>query len=129
MPAICQNAADGVRNFRTVGLPHLEPLLGAVFNGILCSDRFSGYVKYHKGRAQFCWAHLKRNILGVLDFTKKTATERFCGNALALHARLFRLWHKFRGGQIDRRQLMLRSIPIEQKFFALAEANLDNPDR
>ena len=44
-------------------------LLGAVFQGILCSDRFSAYLKYHKGRAQFCWAHLKRNILGVLELT------------------------------------------------------------
>ena len=34
-------------------------LLGAVFPGILCSDRFGAYLKYHKGRAQFCWAHLK----------------------------------------------------------------------
>lgn len=43
-----------------------------------------------------CWAHLKRNILGVLEFTKKSATERFCRDALALHARLFRLRHKFK---------------------------------
>src|ERR1700730_12988565 len=43
-------------------------LLGAVFAGILCSDRFSAYFKYHKGTAQLCWAHLKRNILGMRDF-------------------------------------------------------------
>jgi transposase len=113
----------------TRGSELLIRMLGAVFNGILCSDRFSGYLKYHQGQGQFCWAHLKRNILGVLDFTKKTATERFCRDALALHARLFRLWHKFRDGQIDRRQLILRSIPIQKRFFALAEANLDNADR
>jgi transposase len=76
-----------------------------------------------------CWAHLKRNILGVLEFTKKSATERFCRDALALHARLFRLWHKFKSGQIDRDQLCIRSIPVQKKFLALAEANLDNTDR
>jgi len=32
----------------------LVGLLGAVFRGILCSDRFSAYLKYHKGAAQFC---------------------------------------------------------------------------
>ena len=39
-------------------------LLGAVFPGILCSDRFSACLKYHSGKAQFCWAHLKRNLPG-----------------------------------------------------------------
>jgi len=114
---------------KTRGSELLIQLLGAVFEGILCSDRFSGYLKYHKGKAQFCWAHLKRNILGVLDFTKLTATERFCRDALAVHASLFRLWHKFRSGLIDRPQLLKRSIRLQQRLFVLAETNLDNPDR
>src|SRR5215471_203539 len=104
-------------------------LLGAVFQGILCSDRFSAYLKYHKGTAQFCWAHLKRNLLGMVEFTKSSAVERFCRDALAQHARLFRLWHKFRGGQIDRCQLILRSIPIEKRIVDLAEQHLDSQHR
>ena len=104
-------------------------LLGSVFQGILCSDRFSGYLKYHKGRAQFCWAHLKRNILGVLELTKKNEVQRFCRDALAEHAKLFRLWHKFRDGRIDRHQLKLRSIPIEKRLFALGGRHLDSPNR
>jgi transposase len=103
--------------------------LGAVFRGVLCSDRFGAYLKYHSGSAQFCWAHLKRTLLGMLEFTKSTAVERFCRDALAEHARLFRLWHKFRGGHIDRRQLILRSIPIEKRIFALAERHLDSRHR
>lgn len=107
----------------------LVQLLGKVFRGILCSDRFSAYLKYHSGKAQFCWAHLKRNLLGVVEFTKSTAVERFCRDALAEHARLFRLWHKFRGGQIDRSRLLLRSIPIQKRIFALAERHLDSLHR
>ena len=113
----------------TRGSEVLIRLLGAVFQGILCSDRFSAYLKYHSGKAQFCWAHLKRNLLGIVEFTKSSAVERFCRDALAEHARLFRLWHKFRGGQIDRRQLLLRSIPIQKRIFALAERHLDSPHR
>jgi transposase len=113
----------------TRGSEVLVRLLGTVFQGILCSDRFSAYLKYHHGRAQFCWAHLKRNLLGIVEFTKSSAVERFCRNALAEHAKLFRLWHKFRGGRIDRRQLLLRSIPIQQRIFALAERNLDSRHR
>ena len=113
---------------RTRGSELLIRLLGAVFEGILCSDRFSGYLKYHQGKAQFCWAHLKRNLLGVLDFTKQTATERFCRDALAVHASLFRLWHKFRSGLIDRPQLLNRSIRLQRRLLVLAESHLDSPD-
>ena len=113
----------------TRGSQVLIRLLGAVFQGILCSDRFSAYLKYHQGKAQFCWAHLKRNLLGIVEFTKSSAVERFCRDALAQHARLFRLWHKFRGGQIDRSQLILRSIPIQKRIVELAEQHLDSPHR
>ena len=113
----------------TRGSEVLIHLLGAVFQGILCSDRFSAYLKYQQGKAQFCWAHLKRNLLGMVEFTKSSAVERFCRDALAEHARLFRLWHKFRGGQVDRRQLILRSIPIQKRIVELAERHLDSPYR
>src|ERR1700690_605043 len=107
----------------TRGSEVLIRLLGAVFQGVLCSDRFGAYLKYHSGKAQFCWAHLKRNLLGIVEFTKSSAVERFCRDALAQHARLFRLWHKFCSGQIDRYQLLLRSIPIQKRIFALAEGH------
>ena len=113
----------------TRGSEVLIRLLGAVFQGILCSDRFSAYLKYHKGKGQFCWAHLKRNLLGIVEFTKSSAVERFCRDALAQHARLFRLWHKFRGGQIDRSRLILRSIPIQKRIVELAERHLDSRHR
>ena len=113
----------------TRGSEVLVGLLGAVFQGVLCSDRFSAYLKYHKGKAQFCWAHLKRTLLGMVEFTKSSEVERFCRDALAQHARLFRLWHKFRGGQIDRRQLILRSLPIQKQIVELAERHLDSQHR
>jgi len=117
------------------GAEVLVELLGEVFAGILCSDRCASYVKYHKGEGQFCWAHFKRNILGVQELGKTTDAERFCRDALALHARLFRLWHRFRDGPgvrygpITRDQLIAKSIPLEKKFFALADRYLDSRDR
>ena len=113
----------------------LVKLLGEVFAGILCSDRCPSYLNYHtKGTLQFCWAHFKRNILGALQIAKTTEAERFCRDALSLHARLFRLWHRFRAGPpaggdpMTRRQLILESIPIQKRFFALAQRNLDSGD-
>ena len=113
----------------------LVSLLGAVFRGILCNDRWRVYLKYHSGRMQLCWAHLKRNILGIAEDTRSPSARQFCRDALAVVARLFRLWYRFRGDlrdrrgnpqPINRRQLLLKSIPLQRKLFALAEAHLDD---
>jgi hypothetical protein len=118
----------------TRGAEVLVALLGEIFEGILCSDRYAGYTAYHKGEAQFCWAHFKRNILGVQEIAKSTDAERFCRDALALHAQLFRLWHRFRAGPAtrypiaDRQELILKSLPLQRKFFALGEKYLDSKD-
>lgn len=118
----------------TRGAEVLTQLLGAVFAGILCSDRCPSYLKYHRGAAQFCWAHFKRNILGAQEIAKSTDAERFCRDALALHARLFRLWHRFRAGPAtrypieDRQELIRKSLPLQKKFFALGAKYLDSKD-
>jgi len=119
----------------TRGAEVLVQLLGEAFAGILCSDRCASYLKYHKGEGQFCWAHFKRNIPGIQEIGKTTDAERFCRDALALHARLFRLWHRFRDGPgvrygpITREQPIAKSIPLEKKFFALADRYLDSRDK
>jgi transposase len=108
----------------------LVALLGDVFAGVLCSDRWRPYQTYHHGALQFCWAHFKRNVLGAQDLAKTTEAERFCRDALALHARLFRLWYRFRGdptargGPLTRQQLIDRVWPLERRFFALGERHL-----
>lgn len=115
----------------------LVALLGTVFRGILCCDRLPVYFSYHSGRMQLCWAHLKRNILGIAEDARSRSAQQFCRDALAVVARLFRLWYRFRGDLRDRRgnpqpikrrrrQLLLKSIPLQKKLFALAEAHLDH---
>jgi len=87
---------------------------------------------------QLCWAHLKRNILGSAEYARSPSARQFCRDALAIVARLFRLWYRFRGDLRDRRgnpqplgrrQLLEKSIPLQKKLFALAEAHLDDADR
>jgi transposase len=96
-------------------------LLGTVFAGILCSDRFRVYLKYHAGTAQWCWAHLKRDLLGLQALSRQNAADRFCRDALALMARLFRLWHRFRGGGLDRPTLLEKSLPLQKRFRRLCQ--------
>jgi transposase len=116
----------------TRGAEVLVDLLGDVFAGVLCSDRWRPYHTYHHGALQFCWAHFKRNVLGALDLAKTTEAERFCRDALALHARLFRLWYRFRGdpaahgGPLTRPQLIEHVLPLQRTFFALGERHLDS---
>jgi len=122
----------------TRGAEVLVSLLGAVFQGILCSDRWGVYLSYHSGRMQLCWAHLKRNILGIADYARSPSAQQFCRDALAIVARLFRLWYRFRGDlrdrrgnplPLDRRQLLEKSLPLQKKLLALAEAHRDDADR
>jgi hypothetical protein len=113
----------------------LVALLGDVFAGVLCSDRWRPYQTYHHGALQFCWAHFKRDLLGALDLAKTRDAERFCRDALALHARLFRLWYRFRGDPaargtpLTRTQLIDKVLPLEKRFFALAERHVDSPHK
>jgi transposase len=119
----------------TRGADVLVALLGDVFAGVLCSDRWRPYQTYHRGELQFCWAHFKRNVLGALELAKTTDAERFCRDALALHARLFRLWYRFRGdpaargAPLTRAQLIDKVIPLQKKFFALGERHLDSRNK
>jgi transposase len=112
----------------------LRGLIGANFAGVLCCDRFSVYVNYFKdfpGRMQFCWAHLRRNLLGALESAKSWSPKLFCQEALQLQRQLFRLWHRYRGGGSVRgsprrgQPLWRKSIPLQKKFLALAERYLD----
>ena len=89
---------------------------------------------YHKGLLQFCWAHFTRNLLSAQALATTPAAARFCREALALKRRLFRLWHRFqgdprcRGGPLTRAQLVAKVLPLQRKFFRLAECYLDSPE-
>ena len=107
----------------------LVSLLGVIFRGILCSDRYAVYLNYHSGKMQLCWAHLKRALQGILDHPQSLQGERFARDALSQYASLFRLWWKFRAGRIDRPQLMERSKRIKSKFRSLAVSYWDSHDR
>ena len=119
----------------TRGTEVLAALLGEVFAGVLCCDRWRPYQTYHQGRLQFCWAHFKRNVLGAQDLAKTTEAQRFCREVLALHARLFRLWYRFRGDltargkPLTRRELIDKVLPLQEELFSLARRHLDSAQR
>lgn len=117
------------------GVEVLVQLLGKAFAGILCSDRCPTYLSYHKGLAQFCWAHLQRTLKGIGEFARTEDAVHFARDMLAAVERLFALWYRFRGeagpGErlLSRDELIQQSIPIQKKLCGLAEKFLDSDDR
>jgi transposase len=116
------------------GADVLRRLLGAAFPGVLGSDRLPAYLTYAAARRQFCWSHFTRNLLSAQELARTPAAKRFCREALALQRDLFRLWHRFhgdphvRGAPLSRPELIAKVLPIEKKFFALAERHVNAAD-
>jgi transposase len=117
------------------GVEVLVQLLGKAFAGILCSDRCPTYLSYHRGLAQFCWAHLQRTLKGIGEFASTPDAVHFARDMLSTVGRLFDLWYRFRGeagsgeGLLSRRELIQQSIPIQKKICRLAAKYLDSKDR
>lgn len=98
------------------GAKVLKGVLGDVFHGIICSDMFSAYNAYHKGRRQICWAHIIRTLKGLKHACRSPDGVRFARWMLAEIGRLFALWHACKDGQADRRTLVTKSVPIRARI-------------
>jgi transposase len=95
----------------------LKDVLGEAYHGILCVDRWGAYTKYHKGIIQFCWAHLKRDFLGILKIGRKLKSTDgilFAKTMERLRGRIMALWYDFKDGKISRLELIEKSEPIIQ---------------
>jgi transposase len=112
----------------------LRGLLGATFAGILGSDRLPTYLTYAASLRQFCWSHFRRNLLSAQELATTPSAKGFCREALVLQRQLFRLWHRFRGdphargAPLTRAELIAKVLPIEKKFFALADRFVNAAD-
>ncbi len=110
----------------------LKEILGEVYHGILCVDRWGAYTKYHKGILQICWAHLKRNFEGIKKFGERIEDADVIAFAVEmekLRKRLMRLWFRFKEGDIDRSQLIKKSKPIRNKIKKCLEAGQGSEQR
>jgi len=90
----------------------LEDVLGRVYQGILCVDRWGAYTKYHKGLFQICWAHLKRDFLGILKIGKAAQSEDaivFAQKMEKLRKKIMAVWYLFKEGHISRSELIKKT--------------------
>ena len=102
---------------RSRGSDVLKTVLGEVYEGILCVDRWGAYTKYHKGLLQLCWAHLKRDILGIKEVGKKSGSRQACVFARRmeyLRKKLMALWYRYKTGKISRKRLVILTKPVRR---------------
>jgi transposase len=97
--------------------PALRHLLGEAYSGIVTSSRHRPYLKLVAGRHQLCWSHLNRNFQALID---RGGREGVWGtDFLALSRLVFRLWHLWSFGTIDRATLQAAMAPIQVAVHGL----------
>ena len=97
--------------------PALRHLLGPAYRGIVGSDRHRPYLALPPERHQLCWSHLVRNFQAVVDRGGRPAV--WGSDFLALSRLVFRLWHLFREGTLERAELQAAMAPIQQAMHGL----------
>lgn len=94
-----------------------KALLGAAFNGILGSDRYSAYSWVEAKCRQICWAHLKRDFKKI---SEREAQSKWIGLRLLYFTQLmFHHWHKVFDGTMTREQFKILMKPIRRQVEKL----------
>ena len=89
--------------------PALRHLIGTAYGGIVGSDRHRPYLALPPERHQLCWSDLIRNFQALVDRGGRLGI--WGADVLELSGLVFRLWHLFREGTIDRAMLQATLEP------------------
>ncbi len=92
-------------------------VLGADFNGYLCTDRWCGYNWYDLALRQICWSHITRDIQGFID--RGGAGARYGRELMAERNKMFRWWHRVRDGTLARDVFEKRMGPVRGRVARL----------
>jgi transposase len=103
-----------------------KALLGADFAGLLTSDRWSAYSWVPLDQRQVCWAHLARDWQSLVD--RGGAAGPLGRRGVALTHELFREWHRFRRGELDRVGLQAALLPVQDGFERLLDDGAASAD-
>ncbi|HEY5871084.1 MAG TPA: IS66 family transposase [Candidatus Tectomicrobia bacterium] len=94
-------------------------LLGEKFNGILVTDRYSGYHWYPVRWRQLCWSHLLRDFEAIRG---RGGTSEAIGDALLEQAhQMFTGWHRVREGTLARSTFRSYMTPLRREMERLLE--------
>ncbi len=88
----------------------LRRLIGEAYGGLVHADRGSAYTALPTQQRQVCWAHLVRNLQGLVD--QGHAESRWAQHMLVEARALFAAWHAYQGGFFDQVALQMALIPV-----------------
>ena len=94
-----------------------KDLLGEEFAGILTTDRYASYNWVKTCCRQFCWAHLKRDMQKISERSGRAG--QIGDEILDYIRRMFRLWHRHKAGEINRKTFQAAMKPIRENIERL----------
>lgn len=94
-----------------------KELLGEAFNGVVGSDRWSGYNWVETGRRQVCWAHLLRDFETFV--ARGEDSERIGRLLLSEAERSFHWWHRVRDGTLSRSEFQAQMQAVQVRVGEL----------
>jgi transposase len=111
---------------RSRGQAAMGALLGSNFMGVVGADRWSAYNRFSAERRALCHPHLKRDFHTLVDRGGEAAPIGHRGQTEI--GRLFALWHRFRAGEFNRKELRRRLIPLQARMGRLLRRGQKSPD-
>ena len=98
----------------------LRRLLGTGYRGVVHSDRGSAYHLLPSVQRQLCWAHLLRNLQGLID--QQHAESVRAEGMLQLAHKLFAVWQWYRSGVFDQIAMQQALMPVRGAMHERLEA-------
>jgi transposase len=92
-------------------------LLGARYQGMLGSDRWSAYLWVPTELRQLCWSHLQRDFQGFID--RADAGTPYGRRLLEAGELMFHWWHRIRDGTLSRATFRRSMAPLRREVLAL----------
>jgi transposase len=99
------------------GRQGVKRLIGADYEGIVGSDRWSAYNWLAGRQRQLCWSHLQRDFQALVD---RDGDSAIIGSLLLAQVQeMFTLWHRVRDGTLARPAFQERMQPIRREVESL----------
>lgn len=110
----------------------LKDIIGSTYSGILGVDRWGAYSKYHKGKMQLCWEHLKRDFNKIYDIGCKIDSNEaviFAETMQRLRKKMMIFWYRFKNDEIDRETLIKKTAYIRRKITKHLKVHINSDNR
>ena len=103
----------------------LRRVIGNAYAGLVQSDRGSAYHTVPNQQRQLCWAHLIRNLQGLVDH--QHAESIWARRMLVQAQAMFAAWHAYQGGFFDQVALQMALLPVRLTLHDLLEIGATSP--